>query len=139
MAKNNNKEKEQKVFTPDAMQAMFSEQMAEKMGGGEEENPRDKAFDRFLEELYGADNIEMKTELTKKQVLVFAQAKVFIDKFNVESLDSFLKYIMMMNVSLKRKGRDEWVNVTRQLTGGGGMDEGGPMGVSMTDKLFGRW
>lgn len=60
-------------------------------------------------ELFSAEDLEKKTDLSPQQILAFARAKTFAQRYNSQTLNVFLKNYGEYAVSKNRKGRSEFV------------------------------
>lgn len=63
-----------------------------------------------LKELFKKKNIETKTELTIKQVILINQKRMVADLLGWESLDYALSDFMLLMVSHRRAGRSEFID-----------------------------
>ena len=89
-------------------------------------------FSDSIKGLFSTKKLSMKTELNKKQVGVLARAEIYATKYNSKVMKSLIKEIMLKNVSLERKGRDDVVNLIKGSISPNTEDS------SLMDRLMGK-
>ena len=85
---------------------------------------KDIHLELMLQEAYSKKNIEMKTELTAKQVSVFAKGRLYARTFNCSILNDLIEDTMVLLVSKGRAGRKEWTQMAKSY-GDDPIDMGG--------------
>lgn len=94
----------------------------------EEYNPqqepslKEKITDKIVGEIYDTKNIEVKTELNDKQVMLFARADIFAKRYKTPVLRQFTNSFMKKNLSRKRASRKEMVDVVKNVDSGVGSE-----------------
>ena len=76
---------------------------------------------QIAKELFTAENIDMKTEMTASEVNSFARAEFIKEIFAQDSLSLFIDKFERLRVSMGRKGRAEFVECVKERK----QDEGG--------------
>ena len=100
----------------------------------ERPNAQVEIFEKVTEQIYNKVDIELKTELNDRQILAFASAKSFSEKFNIPVISEIVDSISVYSVSRSRKGRKEFENIAKANLGMHNEDEG----RSIPDRLLGR-
>lgn len=76
--------------------------------------PEDKQKERsdleVLKELFSIKNVETKTELSPKQIVLINQKRIISKLLGWQSLDESLDDFMLLMISNQRKGRAEFVD-----------------------------
>jgi len=72
-------------------------------------------LERLLEEVYSTKNINLKTDLTDRTIIALVQLDAFAQKFNSPLAKLVSKNFKELSVSKKRKGRSEFVQVSRAM------------------------
>lgn len=94
----------------------------------EEYNPqqepslKEKITDKIVGEIYDTKNIEVKTELNDKQVMLLARADIFAKRYKTPVLRQFTNSFMKKNLSRKRASRKEMVDVVKNVDSGVGSE-----------------
>ena len=70
-------------------------------------------FKSIVDEIYSKKNIELKTELNDRQVMVFSQAKAFAKRYKVPLLKELVKNYSEYAISKNRKGRKEFSEISK--------------------------
>jgi len=65
-------------------------------------------IDKLIKEFYNSAEMEMKANISKKQVVVFALAYLYEDIFNTGVLEKFIKQYLKLTVSVDGAGRKEF-------------------------------
>jgi hypothetical protein len=78
-----------------------------------DETVRDTALRRAVEEMFSDDDIAIKTDLTKRQILSLARAMFYAEKYDSDAMRSFVHHILTLSVSKNRKSREEFVRLIR--------------------------
>ena len=91
-------------------------------------------FAKATEEVYSTENIELKTELTDRQIIAFSRAKVFANRYGCSLLNELVDNLSIYSVSRGRKGRKEFENIAKANLGMSQEDEA----RSIPDRLLGR-
>ena len=68
---------------------------------------------QIAKELFTAENIDMKTEMTAQEINLFSRAAFIRDTFSLDSLNIFMDQFMRLRVSMARKGRGEFVDCVK--------------------------
>lgn len=93
----------------------------------EEVSKAEQRIEFLLKQGFTKDNIEMKTDLTKPAIKAIAKAKMHATIFGDATVDLLCEFVMILNISKDRKGRQELTELTRMVAteseavGGGGM------------------
>lgn len=69
----------------------------------------DKSELEVLKELFKPEEIETKTELTQNQIILFNQKRMIAKILKWDRLNDALSDFMLLQVSLNRKGRNEFI------------------------------
>ena len=79
----------------------------------EEERETNKSiyYDRLIKEFYDISNMELKSDITDKQVLVLSKATMFAGIFKSQVMYELIQYILKYGVSKSRKGRIEFQEI----------------------------
>jgi len=79
----------------------------------EEERETNKSiyYDRLIKEFYDISNMELKSDITDKQVLVLSKATMFAGIFKSQVMYELIQYILKYGVSKSRKGRTEFQEI----------------------------
>lgn len=105
------------------------------LGEQKEESPqpsqRELFLDKMIGEIFSTKDIDLKTDINDKQVLVFSRAKIYAKTFNMPLVMEFCDSIKILSISKGRKSRGELVDVTK---GGSGLDE--PLNVNTFSNRF---
>ena len=72
---------------------------------------REEALAEAIETLGSADKIMLFSDLDKREIPSLSLMKIISSRYNLEWLDEYVDYDLMMRVSIKRKGRNELVKV----------------------------
>ena len=72
---------------------------------------KEDLMDRLIQENFNTNNIEIRTDLTDKQIMAFSIGKVYAETFNVSIVNDFMDFIMKRSLSKKRKSREEFLEV----------------------------
>lgn len=65
-------------------------------------------------EILDPENIIMKTELTDAEIVALRKLKFIGDMFHIDEVEAWIKNFMLMRVSRKRKGREEFIRSIMQ-------------------------
>jgi len=86
----------------------------------------------LIKEVFNVDNIDIRSDLNDKEIILIAQLKVYADVFNDGLVKSFITNYLRAKLSKKRKSRSELVDViTKSLSAT--QDEN-----AMSSKLLGK-
>ena len=99
------------------------------------ETPQDKKSElEVLKELFNIKDVETKTELSIKQIILINQKRTICDLLGWDSLEMCLDDFMLLMISHQRKGRGEFVS---GIVAERGRKEEAPQGLfsRLTDKL----
>lgn len=88
-----------------------------------------------IENLYNTDNLELKTDLTNRQISVYTSGLVFAELTGNDVIKSYIKNMMLLNVSKNRGGRKEFKDI---VTGIGRMNNESDITPSVSDRLLGK-
>lgn len=99
-----------------------------------EENTRDELLLKIIDEVYSTDNIEVKTDLTKDQIITFTRAKLFHKKFGSDLMLDLITELAIYSVSDDRKGRKEFTEISKALNS----REDAETDPRIRDRLLGR-
>lgn len=72
-------------------------------------------LERLLEEVYSTKNINVKTDLTERQILALLKLDAYGKKFKSPLALFVSKNFKELSVSKKRKGRQEFVQVSKAM------------------------
>ena len=75
------------------------------------EDEQSKYYEVLLKEFYSIENMRLKADLTKDQVLLIARATVFADVYKSKVMAQVVEYILETSVSKDRKGRIEFSEI----------------------------
>lgn len=89
----------------------FQEEM--QFGGSREEY-----LDKIIKENFSTENIEVRSDLNTKQILVLSRAKIYASHFGLGIVESFCNNIMTLSLSKDRKSRGELVQLSKGHLGG---------------------
>ena len=89
----------------------------------EQETNKDVLLKAIMNELFSDKNLSTKTELTSKQVLIHAQARVFENIFQTGIVGDLADWIERNMLSHKRASRQEYVKFLQNVN----LDEGDDM------------
>lgn len=67
--------------------------------------------------LQSKKDIALKTDLSEKEILLFAQAKIMARYYDIKVIDDFIQTILYYKLSRRRKSRSEMVEVISKLIG----------------------
>ena len=93
-------------------------------------------FKSIVDEIYSKKNIELKTELNDRQVMVFSQAKSFARRYKIPLLKELVKNYSEYAISKNRKGRNEFREIAKAMNQMAANDE--MIQKSIPDRLLGR-
>jgi len=68
-----------------------------------------------MEEIFSNDNLEMKTDLTQKQINAMTKGLLFAKEFKNNLMRDLVNKMMRLLVSKGRKGRAEFIQMTQQI------------------------
>jgi len=71
---------------------------------------------QIVKEAYSKRDIQLKTDLTAKQIEIMTRMSVYQKMFNSKVMNSALTTFMQLRVSHKRLGRKEFVQVAQSLS-----------------------
>lgn len=128
-----NKEDDKKII-PDLTRNLFDPDVINAITGNERPNPSVEIFDKITKEIYSKASIKQKTDLSDKQVPVFAKTGVFATKYNMKLLKSLVNEHMILAVSRNRQSRKEYVSIAKSNLGMAQDEES----HSIPDRLLGR-
>lgn len=78
-----------------------------------EETPQENIFTESMKQLFSTEDMSMKTEFTRGQVIPFAMAEIYIEKYHSKALRHFIDEYMLKAVSIERKGREDYLGLIR--------------------------
>lgn len=81
--------------------------------GTVDESVRDAAVRRAIDEMFSSDDIAIKTDLTKRQILSIARGLFYAERYDSEVMRTFINHVLTLSVSKNRKSRDEFVRLIR--------------------------
>lgn len=114
---------------------LVSEELLENNTGGSDDS-RDELGLKILDEVYSTKDIDVKTDLTANQIVVFTRAEMYHEKYQSPLVDLLLKRMSIRLVSKDRKGRKEFTEIAKALNT---MLGGDPMATpSLSDRFFGK-
>ena len=118
------------LSTLDASKTIFGDEIPQ----GAQISPQVQIYGKVTDEIYSTEDIELKTELNDRQVLAFASATVFADKFDIPILHDIVNRISVYAVSNKRQGRKEFADISKASLGMAREDDG----TGIPERLLGR-
>lgn len=74
-------------------------------------------FDKYADEIFSKEDIEVKTELNDRQIVAFSRGMIFAKKYNMNLLEGLINQISIYSISKGRKGRKEFENVAKANLG----------------------
>lgn len=69
------------------------------------------SLERALEELFSKKDIQLKTDLSQRQIIALSRGLIFAKKYNCNSMRSLINHVMELSVSKNRQGRGELVSL----------------------------
>ena len=95
---------------PDPMPLLFSGQQSQGQGVETEH------LKQIVKEAYSKKDIQLKTDLTAKQIEIMTRMSVYQQMFKSKVMQTALSTFMQLRVSHKRLGRKEFVQVAQSFT-----------------------
>ena len=85
---------------------------------------------KIIEEVFSKQDIQLKTDLTSRQIAAFARAKLYYEKYNVPMIGKLLQDMSEWLVSKDRKGRKEFTDIAKAFSSsfGSEVEPPSPMG-----------
>lgn len=111
--------------------ALFGEQPEQEQ---EQISKAEARIEYLLKQGFTDDNLEMKTDLTKKGIRAIAKAKMHATIFQDEAVETLCNIVMTLNISKDRKGRQELTELTRMAS----VDDPTSGGSGMINRLLGN-
>ena len=68
-----------------------------------------------LEEIFSSRNLEMKTDLTVRQITAITRGQLFAKEFKSKLMNDLCKRFMILMVSKNRMGRKEFAEMARSV------------------------
>lgn len=94
-------------------EALFSEEA--KNGENVQERPHASVeiFSKIMDQTFSTDQLELKTELVDKQLMVFSEARLFAEHHSSPLISSLLEFYSLYAISKNRKGRKEFESIAK--------------------------
>lgn len=73
-------------------------------------------FSKSIDLMFNAENLGKKTDLTAKDIAKLTQIYQMADEYEIPLLKKMADRFLALRVSLKRKGRNEAVQMTQQIS-----------------------
>ena len=103
----------------------------------EKETPETiELLNELTKQIFQSDNVETRTDLKENQLLKFAVARAYADRFDIPVIKSVLETYSIYAISKGRKSRDEFTKLASSITGYSVEAEG--RAKSIPDNLLGR-
>lgn len=68
-------------------------------------------YDKLIKEFYNTNNMELKTDISKKQIVLLTKLTVFADEYKSELVYRIIEFLLKYSVSKDRKGRKEFSEI----------------------------
>lgn len=88
-------------------------------------------LEQLISEIFKTDNIGIRSDLTKEQILVFSKAQLYADNYNVSIITKLCNNFMTLSLSKNRSSRKELVEISKSFNSH-------EPEASVTDRLLGR-
>lgn len=108
--KQNSEDELSKKLIKEAKDALFGEPKPDPTVEPEE-NLKIKVLEKAIDQTYNTENINVKSELNRRQVVSFAKNELFSDYFVIPIAKSLTKNIMENSLSLNRASRKEFKDI----------------------------
>ena len=83
---------------------------------GDETTVVDELQLKIIEEIFSKTDIQLKTDLTSRQITAFARAKLYYEKYRVPMIATLLQDMSEWLVSKDRKGRKEFTEIAKAFS-----------------------
>ena len=77
---------------------------------------KDQNFAKLLEEIYSVNNIDIKTDLSQRQVNAITKGKLFATTFNCDIMMNLCNLHETLLISKNRAGRKEFIEMSKSVT-----------------------
>lgn len=78
-----------------------------------EQDSQQVTMEKALDELFSKKQIELKSDISQRQVIALARGLIFAKKYKSKNMEGLINNILELSVSKKRKGRQEFVKVVQ--------------------------
>jgi hypothetical protein len=70
---------------------------------------------KIIDEIYSKKNIEVKTDLSIRQIMAISKGLLFADRYKCKIMRDFCNKIMILSVSKDRKSRKEFTDISSSM------------------------
>ena len=91
---------------------------------------------KMIAEVFSKTDVEVKTDLTERQIVHFSRGKIYADIYDVPLMSMLVDHLAIYSISKNRKSRKEFTEVAKSFNNYGGVDDLEPRG--RLDRLFGK-
>lgn len=71
---------------------------------------------KIIDEVFSKTDIQLKTDLTSRQIVAFARAKLYYEKYKVPLISILIQDMSEWLVSKDRKGRKEFTDIAKAFS-----------------------
>lgn len=82
---------------------------------------KEQIANKVVDEIFNAENVDVKTELNDKEILLFSRADFYAQVYNAPLVNDFTRFIKTKKISRKRGSRKEMVDAIKSIDMGGDM------------------
>lgn len=76
---------------------------------------RDEYILKIIDEVFSTKDIQVKTDLTVRQIKAFAKGEIFAEEYNCDIMKKLCNKMMILSVSKDRKGRKEFTEISKSI------------------------